>query len=368
MKNCLIAITTGLFLLLSNVIFAQDYTTEKLNEANLIFEEGKVLESLALLKKVEAGGNLTKSQEELLYRQMTICYIFLNKDNLLLEESAEKMAQESYIKLLKSNKIYEVKSTDIVDYVRFSKKFTSKPQFLITPHIGFNTSMIDVLEYYGTGNLSDTSFYALNASTPYTPVFTNTTLGLSVNWNFYKKICLEVGSAYSIRSYEYEENLLFGNEPFNLEFRERQQWIDLAARLKVDLGKSKTFIPYLLGGVSYNLLLGSELDLINRSFAELQTNRSVVQARYNNNVSLLGGFGFKWRVFGQHFFTVESQYSRMLRGVNNVDARYSSPVSDILNYELGYVDNDVRFNNIQLTVGFSYAIYKIKMNEITIDD
>jgi len=380
MKKYLIAITTGVLLLLTNSGFAQDKITEDLNNASIIFEEGQVKESLRLLKEIEKRENLSKAQKENLYRQMTICYIILNSDNIYVETTKEEkdstsnvtMAKESYLKLLRTNNIYEADSMDIIDYVRFTKKFTSKPVIILNPKFGLNTSLVDVLQYYGTSNLNiaDTAYYALSMRTPFGSVYTNHTSGVDVDWNIYNKFFLSVGGSYTQRSFRYNENLWYAddqsaiepvNSLFKLSFVERQQWFDVNVKLKYDFGKSKTFLPYIYGGYSYHTLLKAEMDQIERSFAENLSVNDIREIRFSSNYSLIGGGGFKWRVFGKHYFTMNMEYGRMMGSLNDVEARYTSTVANTLNYDLGYVDNNIRLNNIALMVGFAYAFYNPKM-------
>lgn len=347
-----------------NTLMAQNKIEQEIKAASVYFDEGNVSASLAMLKKIEQEEDIIYTQKIELYRQMTICYIFLNQEDSTDAATNMKLAKQSYLNLLNENNIYEPDSNDIIDYVRFTQKFTSKPLFLFTPYWGLNTSFVDVLQYYGTGNLSDTAFYNLNQATPYSPVFTNITTGLNVNWNFYQAFSLEFGTAYTRRSYRYLESLEYQtNSPFKLAFTERQQWIDVSAVVKFDIGKSKKVIPYVYAGGAYNILIASNFNLVKRSFAELPTELDVIQSRYNSNGSLIGGCGLKWRIFGKHYLTIDGQYGRMLRKINNVDARFTAPQSNNLTYNLGYVDNDIRLNNVRFTIGFTYAIYNPLMKE-----
>lgn len=382
MKKYLTAIITGVLLLLSNVGVAQDKITEELNNASLTFEEGRVLKSLEILKGIEKTEELSKGQKENLYRQMTICYIFLNKDNIFLNDLGQgsdstsnmKMAQESYLKLLHTNNIYEVDSMDVIDYVRFTKKFTSKPLIIVNPKLGVNTSIVDVLQYYGTSNLNiaDTAYYNLEGRSPYISIYTNITVGLDVDWNFYKNFNLSIGGNYTQRAFMYNENLWYAtdrsvedanNSLFKLNFKENQRWIDVNMKVKYDIGKSKIFLPYVYGGFTYHNLLSADIQDIQRSFAENLAVGNIDEIRFANNYSFIGGGGLKWRVFDKHYFTVNAEYGRMINPVNHIDARYTSMTANTLNYALGYVDNDIRLNNISFMVGFAYAFYNPKMTK-----
>lgn len=380
MRNCLTIIITGLLLLFANVGVAQDKITEELNSANLIFEEGKILESLELLKGIEKKEGLSKTQEVRLYRQMTICYIFLDKDNVFLKDSEQttdtasniRMAQNSYLNLLHTNNIYEVDSMDIIDYVRFTKKFSSKPIIILNPKVGLNTSIVDVLEYYGTSNhvVPDTAYYSLGYSGtgPYKNVYTNLSFGLDVDWNFYNNFNLSIGGNYTQRSFLYDESLLYSesignNEPFKLSFQEKQQWIDLTLKVKYDIGKSKTLIPYVYAGATYHSLISDEFTDVQRSFTENLSieEANILDARFTNNYSFVGGGGLRWRVFDKHFFTINAEYGRMIEPINNIENRYTSNAANTWNYAFGYVDNDIRLNNVSFMIGFAYAFYNPKM-------
>jgi hypothetical protein len=362
MRKLLLTILGIVMLFGGNSLTAQK-VGQDIKAASVYFDEGNVSAALKMLEKIEKDKDIKKAERIELYRQMTICYIFLNQEDATDVATNMKLAKQSYLKLLDVNNIYKPDTSDIIDYVRFTEKFTSKPLFIITPYVGLNTSFIDVLQYYGTGNISDASVYDLTEATPYSPVFTNITAGLNLNWNFYKAFNVEVGCAYTMRSYQYSEGLDYGFEPFKLDFTERQQWVDLSAIVKFDIGKSKTVIPYVYVGGAYNLLTASNFNLVKRSFVELPTELDVIQSRYNINGSLIGGCGVKLRVFGKHYLTIDGQYGRMMRKVNNVDARFTTPQSNDLTYNLGYVDNDIRMNNARFTIGFAYAFYKPQMKE-----
>ncbi|MFT5833997.1 MAG: hypothetical protein ACI97N_001628 [Cognaticolwellia sp.] len=365
MRKLILTILAIIMLLGGNTLMAQNKIEQQIKTASASFDQGDIQTALDILQDLKNAEKITSEQKVEVYKQITICYIFLNQEDTNIDEEKKmKLAQESYLKLLKTNNIYEPDSNDIIDYIRFTNKFTSKPLFVITPYVGVNTSFIDVLQYYGTSNLSDTaSYYGLNTATPYTPNFTNITAGVNLNWNIRKVFSIEFGGGYSMRSYGYRESLLYGSQPFTLSFTEKQEWVDLSAVLKFDIGRSKTLIPYIYGGVSYNLLLKSRLDFVERSFSELPIELDIIQARFNSNGSLIGGVGVKWRVFGKHYLTIDGQYGRMIRKVNNIDNRYTISPARELNYNLGYVDNDIRLNNARITIGFAYAIYNPRMKE-----
>ncbi len=369
-----VAILLGGF---GNILLAQSKVEEGLTKAGVYFEKGEINNALALLKALEGEKFDNERLKVQLYRQMTICYIFLNQDDSTDVATNLKLAEESYLKLLKTNNIYEPDSNDVVDYLRFTEQFSSNPKLLINVKVGMNTSFVDVLQYYSIGNLSD-SIYDLNKAIPYKAKYTNLTAGVHLDWNFAPRFNWVAGGSYTLRSYEYEEVLQLG-EPFTLSFTEQQQWIDLSTALKYDMGKNKMIVPYVFGGFAYHRLLHSNYKSIKRTHAELPTlydlsviggaadgSRSVAtlkDTRWVNNWSLIGGVGLKWRVIGKHYLTVEGQYGRMLRPINNVENRYNSSSSTEWNYAFGYIDNDIRLDNVSLMIGFAYAIYNPKMNK-----
>jgi hypothetical protein len=66
------------------------------------------------------------------------------------------------------------------------------------------------------------------------------------------------------------------------------------------------------------------------------------------------GLGAKFRI-ERHFIFVDLRYNRFLLNSVNRQNRY---YSNELIYRYGYVDSDVRIDNLMLTVGFSYGFYK----------
>lgn len=388
MQKYLLIIITGLLILQTNVGLAQDKITQELNAANITFEEGKIIEALNQLKKIEAIENLSKDQKEKLYRQMTICYIFMDKDNVFLSEdeakeggidslsSNLKMAENSYLNLLNVNNIYMVDSMDIIDYVRFTKKFSSKPILVINPKVGMNTSLVDVLEYYGNSSLGidDTSYYNLKSATPYGFTFNNLSFGLDVDWNCYKNFTVSLGGGFTQRSFAYGEDMWFGidnssmntnddNGLFTLSFIEKQNWVDASVKVKYDIGKNPKILPYVYGGATYHRLVGASINDVQRTYTEnLDIKDNVVlDARFKNNYSFIGGAGLKWRTFGKHYLTVNVEYGRMMGAINDIDRRYTSEAANRLNYDFGYVDNSIRMNNLSFMIGFAYAFYNPKM-------
>jgi hypothetical protein len=357
-----------LFLMVLSVNYsltAQKAIEDAIAESEILFKEGNVAKSLDTLKSLENTPALTKAQKIRIFRQMTIGYIFLNQEDSTDMATNMKMAKQSYLKLLQVNNIYRPNPDDIIDYRRFAEKFESKPFISINPKFGLNTSFVDVLQYYGSSNLSDAGYYNLGSASPYKLTYTNLTAGFSAEWNFYHRFNLVLGGYYTQRSYDYSENMVFGKTPFTLSFTEKQNWIDLTSAIKFDIGyfKDQKLVPYIYGGTSYHFLSNSKLQGVKRSFAELTEVTKLTDSRIPYNWSLIGGAGLKMRVFGKHFFTIEGQYGRMIRAINDIDHRYTSVDAKELNYNVGYVDNDIRFNNFSFTVGFSYAFYNLKMTK-----
>lgn len=359
---------------------AQKSVETQLQEAAALYERGALRSSLQLLERLEAGNIAEKRLKVQLYRQMTLCYLFLNYDDSLDTQAKQplKLAEDSYFKLLRTDNIYVPDTNEVIDYLHFTSQFTATPRWHITPLVGVTGVYTDVLESYSVGALPH-AYDTIQRydGIPYAPQWASPALGIQVDWQASRALSLAATVGYTRRSTQYRDTLQLG-EPFELKFQEHQQWLDASMQVNWQLGRSKIWVPYIYAGAAYHRLFQSNFSNMTRAYAELDpqldlatpdpdgitSTQSLAEVRHLNNYSLLAGAGVRWRVMGKHFLQVQAQYGRMIAPIKRVEARYAAPHSDLWNYHYGYVNDDIRYNLFTLQVGYAYSIYRLQRRPI----
>lgn len=358
---------------------AQKSVETQLQEAAALYERGSLRAALQLLERLEAGSISEQRLKVQLYRQMTLCYLFLNYDDSLDTQAKQplKLAEDSYFKLLRTDNIYVPDTNEVIDYLHFTRQFTATPRWLITPLLGVTGTYADVLESYSVGALPHYYDTVPQSGIPYAPVWSSPVVGLQVDWQASRAFSVAATLGYAQRSTLYRDTLALG-EPFAISFQERQQWLDASLQANLQLGNSKIWMPYLYAGAAYHRLFHSTFTGLTRAYAELDPQLSLTnpdhdgisatasleEVRHLNNYSLIAGAGLRWRVFDKHFLQVQAQYGRMIAPIKNVQDRYSAAHADLWNYQYGYVNDDIRYNHFTFQVGYAYALYRLQRRPI----
>jgi len=334
------------FLLLSFSVQSQVSSCEEtLNDARNNLEEGHLYGIPALLKPcLDRGFN--KSQKIQAYWLLTRTY-------LLIDDPIS--AEDSYLKLLSLDPEYDIdEEGDPVDVVYLSRKFTTTPIFILFAKAGVNFAQPSTIHNFGVDN---TNFSSEEYSSR---LGLNFAVGSEFNMSDHLSLGLEL--QYSFQNYSYS-NSLFNNDI--QQFDENMNIFNIPIYLKYRFKLNK-FWPFVYAGFSNDFILNSqaELQLIDREVAEGDENSaefsvtgpqvSLTDQRNFYNYSLIGGIGAKYRI-GYNYLFLDIRYVYGLTNIVNIENQYSN--SELL-YRYGYVDDYKRLNNLMISFGYIYPLYK----------
>lgn len=361
----------------------QDLCNDHLDEAKRSYEEGQLEEVGDLIRDCLANKKAfpVKAKREEGYKLLTESYLFRND----LDD-----ATRSFEELLKINPLYKADSLNphnSYDLIYLSRTYRHKPLVSIYANIGANNSRLQILETYNVDNNN-------RRSENYNTFVLGFSGAIGVEMPIWRDFTLALEGNFALRSYRGIDSMFlspssqtptqFEQLYSNLQFDERQYWIDIPLMLRYEhyFKRYKKVIPYAYIGGAPNFLLSASMVNIQRSTTresdgggavvggersfviagsglkgEVQTGETDndrLSLRESFNVSLLAGAGAKIRV-GHDFVIIEARYNRFLMNSVNRENRYSN--SELL-YEYGHVDNDFRMDNYSLTIGFEKSFYK----------
>lgn len=320
-------------LLLSAKVVAQTSCEATLTNAQAEFDAGRFHAVPALLKECLEKEQNRKWQER--------AHLLLAETYLLLEDA--EMADQSFLNVLKANPEFETdEKRDPIDLVYLSKKFTSTPIFSVNTRLGLNASFIRVINDYKAApqrNPSENYSYEFGWQAG---------IGGSYHYNQNWSAGIEVN--YQVTSFEHITKGMFLDANNILVFRGRQNWLNIPLLFRFDTG-AKGLRPYVFGGYAANLLLRDHSDLVMDGDTE-SPNYSYGYKRKSFTSSVIAGGGLKYK-WGLRYLFGEVRYSVGLNNLALQDTRV-----DAVNFEWPYVNDDVRMDNLYVSVGYIHPFYK----------
>jgi hypothetical protein len=281
----------------------------------------------------------------------------LTQTYLLLEDPIG--ADNSYLELLRANPEF-LPDTALhqIEVVYLSKRFTASPIFSIFGRIGGNTSVSRVIEQvytYSSLNSTPNDKYILRPGWQF---------GLGGDWNITDLISLSAELNYSLTAFKRERTGIFGKDL--LESTDQQNWLTVPVMIKYtdNLGQIRPF-GYI--GYSMNFLFSDKLkvtyqnrdenpdDEIGNVSTETyeSPNRNFTKNRNDFNPSVFLGGGIRVKR-GLNYFFADLRYSVGLSNIVKEDEVFNT--EEI--YRSGHVDDFLRLDNLSLSVGYVYPIYK----------
>ncbi|MEM9859007.1 MAG: porin family protein [Bacteroidota bacterium] len=308
------------------------------------FDAGRLYGIPSLLKPCLDDG-FSKDQRIRAYWLLTRTYLFID-DPI--------SAEDSYLKLLKLDPEYKIDpENDPIDMVYLSRKFTTRPIFVLFGKLGFNLTNASVIQNFGVDNTPSTNESYSNRA--------GFQLGGGVEWNISDNWSVGLGADFVSRGYSYD-NVLF--EFDNQMFTENRISIDIPTYIKYRK-KINKFVPYAYVGYTQHILVSSDgdLSLTDRAsgnsenlseFPVTGPSENLKQARQTFNRSLIFGIGSTYRVKYNYLF-LDIRY---LYGLNNIVAIDNQYENERLLYTYAFVDDDKRLNSLAINMGFMLPLYK----------
>ena len=360
--------------------FSQDLTRKQALDA---LEEGNIRIGVNLLKdylKTLGKEKETKNEIEkvFVYHQLSQAYAE-NKRILFPADSADYYFQ----KLLKIDYEHEIDTsltTDPAELVYLYESFRTWPVLHLSLFAGGNAIRPIVLRNYYIDNAEQSSGDPLYASKA------GFQLGGQIDAPIHKisdNLRVSVGLTFNRKSYQLERTLNTFVEAegsagsfSTLSFIENQTWLDIPLTLSYHFDREskynfrslkKKIVPYIYGGIAYNLMLAAKIQDIRRDNIGISSQSGFTNTdsgkllqnpalRNQHNFSFVGGVGLKYKV-ASHYLFVDARYIGLIRNIINVSNRYENPE---LLYTFGHLDNDFRLDHYSISFGFTYTLYRPK--------
>jgi hypothetical protein len=281
-------------------------------------------------------------------------HILLAETYLLLDDAAG--AERSYLEILRANpEFVPDRDRDPIDLVYLGSKFTGSPLFSLYGRIGANVSPVNLVKTRSTFNSDVSHNYKLR---------TGIGAGLGGQFHYDENLSVALELNYMFTAYQQETTSAFGRD--KLSVLERQNWfkIPLIIRFSDAIGKYRPF-GYI--GYSFDLLFRDRATLTynDLTFTDgriIPDERESPVLNFNPkrnkmNQALLIGGGVKYKL-GLDYAFVDVRYSLGLTNVVKVDNSIDGRDPEDPVFTWGYVDNLFKVNNLSISVGYLYPLYK----------
>jgi len=336
------------------MVIAQNDCGETLNHARDVFEAGHIEQIPSILH--ECLDKFTIEQKIEAYRLLTITYLYLN-DPI--------GAENSFLALLGVDPEFRVSANDPVELEYLSKQYISTPIISYSGKIGANLSTETILNY----NRLDSDF----SPSPRYKTGVGVVMQGALELHFNKVVGLNAELELSTRSYTRESELFEGNpEQQNLLQNRFVMHGSLPIYLKFTY-PGEIYFPYVYAGYSPSFTLLST----SKETREANTREGGKEERPaldNSNSttdfshSLVFGIGLKRRI-KYRYVLVDLRYRLGMTNMNNQQNQYDFSNADTKEKVFNYssLDDDLRWNGIELTVGYVWPQYKPrKKNSVTL--
>jgi hypothetical protein len=294
-------------------------------------------------------------------REKEEAYYLLAVANLYMK--SVDSARNNLLVMLKTNPEYVCKRKSPVGFQKFYETFRTNPILIFGGKIGLNSSQIHSIRSYSLddGVVGQAGKY-------------NNKFGLHISGSLtipiYKR--WDIIGELGLKNFRYTfTNKVFGFS--DISFQERQTWIELPILARFNFGnhyaffEGKSFIkylnPYLMLGGTATYLLGSNAFVsrndntgAERGLLVENPNINMSNMRQKFGYYAIGGGGVEYKK-GRAIWSVECRYLYGFADVVKAKNRYNN--QELL-FSYGYVDSDIKFRNLSISVGYAYPIYKPK--------
>lgn len=296
-------------------------------------------------------GCLSKNQRPA-WRQRA--YILLAETYLLLDDPIG--AERSYLEVLKANPEFVTDAgRDPIDLVYLSSKFTATPIFSIYGQLGGNVSPANSIHARSTYAGAGSGSYKLRGGFNF---------GCGVEFHYDENLGASLEANYMFTAYQFDQAGIFGRD--NLSVIDRQSWVKLPLTIRFSDAAGK-YRPYGYVGYSVDILM-SDRGSITYSDRNFTDGRIIPDERESpvlnfkpkrnilNRSFILGG-GVKYKL-GLEYAFIDLRYSIGLTNLVKVENTIERNNPEDPAFTWGYVDNLFKLNNLSVSVGYIYPLYK----------
>ncbi|RAV97987.1 porin family protein [Pseudochryseolinea flava] len=281
-------------------------------------------------------------------------YILLAETYLLLDDPVG--AERSYLEILRANpEFVPDRNRDPIDLVYLGSKFTGEPIFSLYGRIGANVSPVNLLKTRSALAGDVTHDYKWR---------TGIGAGVGAQYHYDQNFGVTLELNYMFTAYQYETTRAFGRD--KLSVFDRQNWFKIPVTFRYSDSEGK-YRPFGYIGYSVDMLFRDRgtLTFDDRNFTDgriVPDERESPVINFNPkrnkiNQALLFGGGVKYKL-GLDYAFVDVRYSIGLTNVVKVENTINSADTEDPVFQWGYVDNLYKINNLSVSIGYIYPLYK----------
>jgi hypothetical protein len=315
-------------------------------QADAFYQNGKLDSSLKmlapylkdrrLLKRYEKGG-----QAEI-YRLAALNYILMDS----LQE-----AEKSIKKVLGARHNYEVRQGDLLSFKAALDTMYISPRITIGLQIGWTGSIISRVNNYAVLYTAEE-----NTKEEYLINYTGTTFGLKGGYYLGRHFSIATSVNFTAASFVYQTSFNPFSTTVNYEYTSKLNYIDVPLVLKYKILPKPYFTPYLFLGGFYRFSAAATKTIGATSIDILPTIQTHSYG-LTAGVGISKSMGKRWQlsVDGRYLYNIGLINRPNKRFMNNGEGNIDFPI-----YNAYDVIDDLRMQNFQVVVGFSYLLrYKV---------
>ena len=225
-----------------NLAKAQDDCTVKLNQAQKLYEEGKIEKIPGLISDCLESGFDKESKVNAL-RLLTLVYLF--DDNT-------ELAEKSLVEMLDINPEYKINpNVDPVEFIRLYKTFRTDPVFSVGAIIGNNSALVRLIQVHSSGDYK-------TADSKYSSDGVGFSIGLRGTYHLAANLHLTLEPMYSSYSFNFSKNVLDFNQVKGIQ---KASYLEIPLVVTYDWIQISRIVIYNEAGFAYGRYLSGTLDI-----------------------------------------------------------------------------------------------------------
>ncbi|MBI1307392.1 MAG: outer membrane beta-barrel protein [Bacteroidetes bacterium] len=321
---------------LATQLYAQETCTEKLVNANDLYDQGQFTEAMNLANGCTTSDKPADQWQA--YRILSLSYLALNQ----MQE-----ARESAINLLNIYPGYKSNSfNDPVEFTKLLSTITVIPKFSIGLGLTgspFSAAIPRVSKSYVLGN------YEKNYSVKNAFQF-----GFPFSYYLNPNIAINASLLASVNNFGID----YTPDNWKVSVTEQMTYLNLPLRLHYFLKPTSRLRYFLSAGAYAGYLLYDKNtfkaeDTYNREKREKYelTRLNILERRNRINYGATVGIGLDYKIFSNARINLQYNYYRSFRQINKPETRYDNIDQMYVYY---YVDDDITVHNAVVSIGYSY--------------
>lgn len=336
-------------ILVGGFLKAQQSCSQRLERAEDLYEQGKLLEIDALI-----SGCLTDegfSEAEAIRARKLLTKVAIFTDN-------EPKAEVEFVQLLTLDPVHILQPEDPSELKVLRSKFRTWPIYRLEFKGGLNLSM--------TGRPQQFSAFSTGGEEKDYPISIGFQLEADITRHIKNGIEVGTGIQYRNTSYQVKSEPEGDYDgPFTAEITNSQTMVRLPIFGRYNfnysyLGENK-ITPFVFAGISADYLLSGSYSNASRTGGTSVTisgndaDLKKFDQVKNLNFSVLAGAGLKWTMKKGNFFFVEVRFDKSLGLYNNPEERYAN---ERINADLLFVEDDIFLNFASFNLGLIKSVFK----------